>query len=228
MKITVRFFAMLRESAGCASLELELGDEATVADALAKLDRGELAELIERMPVGTAVNREYVKREHRLKEGDELALVPPVSGGAPEYEPLISVSVNDAPLFPERAIEKVRSPRAGAIVTFHGTTRDVPQLEYEAYAEMAVAEIEKIARKVAAAEPIEAICIEHRLGTVPLGERSVVIAVSAVHRPAAFAAASKAIDRIKESVPIWKKEVGGGERSWVAGTPVEGSANDGA
>lgn len=225
MVVTVRLFAMLKECVGCGLLELDLADDATVADALTTLQRrDDLNELIERMPVATAVNREYVQRDHALAAGDELALVPPVSGGAPGSEPSISVALREQPLSFDRAVEHVRSPRAGAIVTFSGTTRDVAELEYEAYKEMAESEIEKIARSIISEEQIEAICIEHRVGVVPLGETSVIVAVSAAHRPAAFAAARAAIDRIKQVVPIWKKEVVEENRSWVAGTPVEGES----
>ena len=112
---------------------------------------------------------------------------------------------------------RVGRPGAGAIVTFQGTTREVERLEYEAYAEMAGERIETILRECVGRHGLEAAAAEHRVGVVPLGEPSVIVAVSAAHRDAAFAGAREAIDRIKAEAPIWKKEVEGGEARWVEG-----------
>jgi MoaE-MoaD fusion protein len=222
MTVTVRLFAMLRERAGRDEIELELGDGSTVADALEALkDSSPLGEALERMPVRAAVNREYVSDDSPLSPGDEVALIPPVSGGAPGAGEGVHARVTGEPLSPQSLSRAVGRPGAGAIVTFQGTTRDVDRLEYEAYAEMAERRIETILRECVDRHGLEAAAAEHRVGTVPLGEPSVVVAVSAAHRDDAFAAAREAIDRIKAVAPIWKQEVevnaGGESRRWAEG-----------
>jgi molybdopterin synthase catalytic subunit len=213
MNVQVRLFAILRERAGRDSLELELADGATVADALDAL-AGEpgLEDVVPRMQLRAAVNREYVADDSPLRAGDEMAVIPPVSGGAD-----VHARVTGDPLSPAAIAELVGRPGAGAIVTFQGTTREVDELEYEAYREMAEEGIAKILRDCVTAHGLEAAAAEHRTGTVPLGESSVVVAVSAAHRDAAFAGAREAIDRIKAEAPIWKQEVDAGERRWVEG-----------
>src|SRR5262245_52825725 len=134
MTVTVRLFAILRERAGRDSIEVELDEGATVAEALERLSaRPELGDLLERMPVRMAVNRDYADTDTTLFSGDELALVPPVSGGGRDQ---VHVRITDAPLSLETLAGIVSRPEAGAIVTFQGTTRDVPRLDYEAYREM--------------------------------------------------------------------------------------------
>jgi MoaE-MoaD fusion protein len=214
MKVRVRLFAVLRERAGSDEVELELSDEATVAEAIAAV--GELpglGEVIGRVPVRMAVNRDYASEETRLASGDELALIPPVSGGAD-----VHARVLDSPLDVAELCRGVGRPAAGAIVSFQGTTRDVDRLDYEAYREMAEERMAKILRECVERHGLEAAAAEHRVGAVPLGEASVAIAVSAVHREEAFAGAREAIDRIKAEAPIWKKEVEGSEERWVEGT----------
>jgi molybdopterin synthase catalytic subunit len=218
MLVNVRLFAMLRERAGTGTVELRIAPGATVADALSALAADpRLAELLARLPVRLAVNRDYAAPETALAPGDELALIPPVSGGAfAEGEPLVRVGPER--LSAERLQAAVADPRAGAIVTFQGVTREVEQLEYEAYAEMATEQIEAILRDCLERHGACAAAAEHRTGTVPLGEPSVIVAVSAPHREQAFAAARDAIDGIKARAPIWKRELRpGGERSWVDG-----------
>jgi MoaE-MoaD fusion protein len=217
MRLTVRLFAILRERAGTDSVEIELADGATAADALAALRKEPGLDLLERLPVRLAVNREYVEPERELASGDELAAIPPVSGGAD-----VHVRVTGEPLAVERIAKMVGRPGAGAIVTFQGTTRGVEQLEYEAYTEMASERIASILRQSVRRHGLEAAAAEHRVGSVPLGEPSVVVAVSAAHREEAFAAAREAIDRIKAEAPIWKKELTAGAGEWVDGeAPVE-------
>jgi MoaE-MoaD fusion protein len=203
VKVSVRLFAGLRERAGRGELELELPEGASVADALAAV--GDLAAGV---PLVMAVNREYAEPTQALSPGDELALIPPVSGGAPH------AVVRDEPLSLDALAERVRDPRAGAVVTFSGTTRDVEFLDYEAYAEMAA---EQMAAIVAAAIERHGLCAaaaEHRVGRVPRGEASVIVAASAPHRGEAFAGAREIIDEIKARAPIWKREEG----EWKAGT----------
>jgi molybdopterin synthase catalytic subunit/molybdopterin converting factor small subunit len=202
---------MLRERAGARQLTIELPEGARVRDALA-----ELGDLAAGLPLVMAVNREYAPEDHVLDPGDELALIPPVSGGSSAA--VVHARVTAEPLSLDAVAERVRDPRAGAVVTFQGVTRDVDRLEYEAYVEMAE---ERIAAIVAEAVERHGLCgaaAEHRVGEVPLSEPSVTVAASAAHRGEAFAGAREIIDRIKAEAPIWKKEIEGGEERWVEGT----------
>ena len=205
MQVRVRLFAGLRERAGADELELELPEGALVGDALERMRA-----LTEGVPVVMAVNREYADPESPLHGGDEVALIPPVSGGAVGT---LHVGIVSESLSLDRLIELVTDPRAGAVVTFLGVTREVPALEYEAYAEMAEPPIADNVRGAIERHGLCAAAAEHRVGTVPLSEASVAIAVSAPHRDAAFAGAREIIDELKARVPIWKKEEG----KWVRG-----------
>jgi len=210
MLVRVRLFAQLRERAGRPELELELPDDARVADALAAV--GDLAD---GLPLVMAVNREYVRADHPLSAADELALVPPVSGGAaPRAAGGTWARITDEPLSLDALVARVRDPRAGAVVTFAGTTRDVSHLDYEAYAEMALPELERIVEAAVAEHGLCAGAAEHRIGRVPLAEASVLVAASAPHRAEAFAGARAMIDTIKAQLPVWKREEG----EWVEGT----------
>jgi molybdopterin converting factor subunit 1 len=227
MVLQVRLFAVLRERAGRESLEIKVAEGATVAEALQALAAASepLAEALEAMPVVMAVNRSYVGTEATLAPGDELALIPPVSGGAEpppkegtEATPRPHVRVTGEPLSADRLNQLVANDHTGAIVTFQGTTRDVERLEYEAYEPMAEEKIAAILADVLARHEVEGAAAEHRTGSVPRGEPSVVVAVAAAHRGPAFAAAREAIDRIKAEAPIWKREVEGERGEWVEGT----------
>jgi MoaE-MoaD fusion protein len=208
VRITVRLFAGLRERAGASERGFDLPDGATVADVWPALDLGE-------EPGGLlyAVNKEYAERSASLAEGDEVAVIPPVSGG--------SFRLSESPLSLDTAVDEVRDERAGAIATFTGTTRiqsrgrTVTHLEYEAYEGMAETEMERIAGELLARHELCAIAIHHRIGRVDIGETSVVIAVSAPHRHAALSACREAIDTLKETVPLWKKEVYEGGEEWI-------------
>jgi MoaE-MoaD fusion protein len=217
MDVTVRLFASLREHAGSGTLQLELGDGATVADAIAELRRGALADLPENAPFVTAVAREYVTSDHALAAGDELALVPPVSGGAPAAVRLADVV--DETIDVEAVRRSVADPATGATVVFMGTTRDVPSLEYEAYVDMAREQIAQLAARVVDEHDCVAVACVHRVGVVPLGDPSVVVAASAAHRAEAFEGARALLDAVKAQAPIWKKEhYEDGDAAWVEGT----------
>jgi MoaE-MoaD fusion protein len=220
MRVQIRLFASLRQRAGTDLLTLDLPDGARVSDAL-----DELRWLTGDLHTVLAVNRDYASAETLLRADDELALIPPVSGGAADST--LHVRISSEALSQDRLVASVSDPRAGAIVTFLGVTRQVPALEYEAYTEMAAAKIREIAAAAAVRHGLCAVAVEHRIGTVPLSEPSVVIAVSAPHRAEAFAGAREIIDTLKAEVPIWKREEG----EWAAGSapmemtrPPDGSA----
>lgn len=224
VNVRVRLFAVLRERAGSDSIEIELADGATVGDALAALaETPPLAETLARLPVRMAVNRTYSGAETPLGPGDELALIPPISGGSePPPRPEPHVRVTAEPLSLDVLSRAVASPAAGAIVSFQGVTREVSRLDYEAYREMAEERIATILRECVERHGLQATAAEHRIGAVALGEPSVIVAVSAAHRGEAFAGAREAIDRIKAEAPIWKREVeGDGSARWVEGTRPE-------
>ena len=198
----MRLFASLREHAGKGTLQLELADGATVADAIAELRGGALRGLPENAPFVTAVAREYVKPDHALVHGDELALVPPVSGGAPDGVRLADVV--DETIDVEAVRRSVADPATGATVVFMGTTREVPSLEYEAYVDMAREQIAQIAERVVREHGCVAVACVHRVGVVALGDPSVVVAASAAHRGEAFEGARALLDEVKAQAPIWK------------------------
>ncbi|HKU58848.1 MAG TPA: molybdenum cofactor biosynthesis protein MoaE [Gaiellaceae bacterium] len=205
MSVRVRLFAGLRERAGWSQREVAA---ATVADVWAELGLGD-------EPDGLlyAVNKEYAARDRTLAAGDEVALIPPVSGGA--------FLLSDEPLSLDKVVDEVRDDNAGAIATFTGTTRiesrgrTVTHLDYEAYEGMAEDVMAEIADALAAKYDLCAIAIHHRTGRVTIGETSVVIAVSAPHRQDALAACKDAIDELKQRVPLWKKEVYEGGEEWI-------------
>jgi molybdopterin synthase catalytic subunit len=206
--VGVKLFAGLRDRAGTARIDLQLPHGATVADVWPALDLGE-------EPPGLlyAVNKRYAETSLALEAGDEVALIPPVSGGA------FRLSADS--LSPEEVIAEVTSDDAGAVATFVGTTRgrsrgrEVVRLEYEAYEGMAEQEMERIAQGLAERYELSGVAIHHRIGTVGVGESSVVIAVAAPHRADALAACRDAIDELKVSVPLWKKEVYVGGEEWI-------------
>jgi molybdopterin synthase catalytic subunit len=222
VRIAVRLFSLLRERAGSDRVELQLEEGATVADALDALRaQPALGELLERLPVQLAVNRDYASPQTRLVANDELALIPPLSGGAGTT---VHVAISERPLSVDSLSAKVADPRAGAIVTFQGVTREVARLDYEAYDEMAYERIAAIVRECAEAHELCAAAAEHRTGAVALGEPSVIVAASSPHREQAFAAAREMIDRIKAEAPIWKVEVEeNGSVRRVAGVPAPGA-----
>jgi MoaE-MoaD fusion protein len=208
VRVVVKLFAALRERAGAGERSIDLAEGARAADVWPALGLGE-------EPAGLlyAINREYAERDQALAEGDEVALIPPVSGGA--------FVVTEEPLLVEAVVAEVADDSAGAVATFTGTVRresrgrTVHHLEYEAYAEMAQSVMVGLATVLKARYDLHEIAIHHRVGRVEIGEASVVIAVSAPHRGDALAACKDAIDALKETVPLWKKEVYEGGEEWI-------------
>ena len=208
MRVSVRLFAGLRERAGVGRLELD--DVERAGDVWARLYLGD-------EPGGLlyAVNREYVERSHELRDGDEVALIPPVSGGDNEFV------ITAEPLEVGRVVAAVERDEAGGIASFVGTVRrssrgrDVQFLEYEAFEEMAEPMLRQLAATLTEKHGLSAVAIHHRIGRVEIGEPSVVIAVSAPHRAAALDACREAIDTLKETIPLWKKEVYAGGEEWI-------------
>jgi molybdopterin synthase catalytic subunit len=206
--VRIRLFAGLRERAGAGALELDVPDGSAVGDVWPLLALGD-------EPAGLlyARNRAYVERTDLLEAGDEVAVIPPVSGG--------DFLLSDRPLSVDAAVAEVRDDAAGAIATFIGTTRarsrerDVVYLEYEAYEGMAEQVMADLAAQLAEHHDLCKVAIHHRTGRVEIGETSVVIAVSAPHRGAALAACREAIDELKVSVPLWKKETYVGGEEWI-------------
>jgi molybdopterin synthase catalytic subunit len=206
--LRIRLFAGLRERAGTGSRELELADGARVADVWPALGLGE-------EPAGLlyAVNKRYADTDAALAPGDEVALIPPVSGG--------DFRLTEEPLSLDAVVREVARDDAGAVATFLGTVRnrsrgrDVLYLEYEAYEGMAEQTMADLARKLGERHDLLAVAMHHRVGRVEIGEPSVAIAVSAAHRAAALAACRDAIDTLKQTVPLWKKEVYEGGEEWI-------------
>ena len=216
MQVTVRLFGSLREATGAKELAVALDAGARVAELFGLLSRDHVAFEQLGAKLRVAVNQDVVGFEHALADGDEVAFLPPVSGGAEPRRCWIS----DQPLDAGAVVSRVLGPDAGGIVTFVGTVRDasrghaIRHLEYEAYPEMAERELEKICAE--AAEQWGArVAIAHRVGHLPIGEIAVVVAAAAKHRAEAFAACRYAIDTLKLRVPIWKKEFAEGGEYWV-------------
>ncbi len=227
MKLSVRLFAALRERAGVEALVLEgLPVGATVGDLKREIERrrpdlGSLAH------VAGVVGTTYAPDAQVLREGDDVSLLPPVSGGAPGEDERLEAGVfelRDAALDPAAAQARVASPAAGAIVLFTGTTRAenrgqrVTRLEYEAFEAMTGPEMERIferCRREAVPDALVRMLVQHRVGTVLVGEPSVVVAAASAHRDAAFRAARFLIDELKRTLPIWKKEVYSDGHHWI-------------
>jgi molybdopterin synthase catalytic subunit/molybdopterin converting factor small subunit len=208
VNVRVRLFAGLRERAGTGSVEIDLPENAVVGDVWAALALGD-------EPEGLlyALNRGYSEKSATLAAGDEVAVIPPVSGG--------DFRLSEQPLSLEAVADAVKTDEAGAIATFVGTTRahsrgrNVQYLEYEAYEGMAEQVMAELASSLKEKHELCEVAIHHRVGRVEIGETSVVIAVSAPHRAAALTACHEAIDELKVTVPLWKKEVYEGGEEWI-------------
>jgi molybdopterin synthase catalytic subunit len=216
VRVEVLYFAVLRERLKSDGEALELTPGATVGQARAALAERHptIAPLLPQ--VRSAVNRQLVGDQHPLADGDELALIPPVAGGAPR-----KIAVLPTPLSLDEVVTCVQAPSQGGIVTFTGTVRrqgqqpNVARLEYEAYVPMAEEVLATIAAEIEREWPGTLVAIHHRTGTLAVGDVAVVIAASAPHRAEAFDACRAAIERLKQRAPIWKKEIGDDGSTWV-------------
>jgi molybdopterin synthase catalytic subunit len=213
LKLTLQFYAVLRERLGFDRADIDVADGCTVGalrSAVAERFPA-VADLLPRVMV--AVNREYGRPEEVIPPCAQVALIPPIAGGA--------TRLSDRPLRLGEVIEAVEWPGAGGLVTFTGTVRNesrgraVEVLEYEAYPEMAEEKLAAVEAEVVSRWPGVRCAVRHRIGALQVGEPAVVIAVAAPHRREAFAACELAIDRLKSTVPLWKKEIGPDGASWV-------------
>jgi molybdopterin synthase catalytic subunit len=215
VKIHVLYFAVFRERLGRDEEDIEIADGATVATAIDVLGaaHADIAKLRGRFRV--AVNHDFAEENQVLRDGDEVALIPPVAGGSRH------VVLSDQPLSLDRCITAVSGPGMGGIVTFTGMVRlhsrgtTIDHLEYEAYAPMAIKVMTHLCDEIEAEVAGAKLAVEHRIGNLAIGEIAVVIAAAAPHRAEAFTACRAMIDRLKDRVPIWKKEIGTGGEEWV-------------
>jgi len=223
--ITIKLFAILKDKAGASELSIP-DTPATVSDLLQQLSREhpEISNILSWGSVLVAVNQEFAKPDALLKDGDEVALMPPVSGGA---EPSRNIRIQTEPFSLDDEIERIKktSTAIGAIVTFLGTTRDISQgkqvakLEFEHYSGMAEKKLREIREKAIQEYGAIDVCIIHRIGTIPVGENIVFIATASGHRDAAFSACRFCIDELKRITPIWKKETTAEGEVWVEAHP---------
>jgi molybdopterin converting factor subunit 1 len=215
MRVLVRLFASYREAAGVGRMDLEL--PATVKDVIKTILKDHPL-VAEGRQIVIARNREYVTPDEPLADGDEVALIPPVSGGAMTIAPIL---VSASPLSVDDALDAVRDPSFGGVVVFLGTVRDksrgkrVTHLEYEAYAEMAESKMREIAQRLETQHAPLRVVMHHRVGDLGIGDIAVIVAAGAPHRDAAFVAARAAIDELKTVVPIWKKEHSDDGAIWI-------------
>lgn len=215
MKIAVRYFAHLRERLRRESDSIELADGSTVGDLLLLLGEREPLVAASRRSLQVAVNMEFMPAKTQLKDGDEVALIPPVAGGS------ALVRLSRQPLQYDEVIAAVSGPGQGGIVLFAGLVRDhndgkqVVRLDYEAYDEMAVRKMAEIAARIESERPGVRVAMVHRVGSLQIGDLAVILAASAPHRGEAFAACRAAIEALKVEVPIWKKEFSPDGEEWL-------------
>lgn len=204
MDVTVRFFAALRETTGLREATVEVNPGSTLGEFLEHLIEAYPGLRRHRDTLLLAVNHEFAELGVSLRSGDEVALMPPVSGGSS-----VRCWIQDGPIDVEALLALVRDTRAGAVVLFLGTVREEPgvgALEYEAYEPMAVKEFERLRATAKEAMGVTEVAIVHRVGHLPAGETSVAVACSAPHRRAAFDACAWAMEELKKIAPVWKTE----------------------
>jgi MoaE-MoaD fusion protein len=219
MKVEVLYFAVLRERTRLDQETVELAAGASVGDARAAIAARHPSVAALMSQVQVAVNRAVAPDGQPLADGDELALLPPVAGGA---TPPPTIRISPEPVTIDGVVEAVAGGDAGAVVTFAGIVRrrghhlpDVVRLEYEAYREMAEAVLREIAEEIEREHLGVRLAIHHRTGSLAVGDTAVAIAAAAMHRAPAFEACRAAIDRLKLRAPIWKKEIGESGEAWV-------------
>jgi MoaE-MoaD fusion protein len=231
MRVQVLYFAHLRERLRTAGEPLDLPPGSTAGDLLDVLGAGREVLRAARGSLRVAVNQEFVALSHVLQDGDEVALIPPVSGGSGDPGGPARAAgagacrLSREPLSLDEVVAAVSGPSQGGVVTFTGAVRGqsrgkrIVRLEYEAYEPMALRTLSALVRSIEEGTPGARVAVVHRLGTLQVGELAVVIAASAPHRAEAFAACRAAIDRLKEEVPIWKKEVAEDGAEWIGERP---------
>lgn len=237
MQVNILFFATIRDLVGQKRLSLELSDETHTIEQVRQ-------ELIDRYPAITdnlkvaqvAINEEFAFNNDEVKDGDEIAFFPPVSGGSDEdTSPPEIFLLPDSPIDHDEIIASITTPKTGAVCLFSGMVRGKTQkdghipeteyLEYEAYEPMALAKMKQVAQEIRARwEKVEGIAIAQRVGRLEVGQNTVLIACSSPHRDdGCFEAARYGIDRLKEIVPVWKKEIGADGEAWIEGDYVPSS-----
>ena len=234
MQVTVRYLGMLKEFAGCDEEPVEVADDASVGELFVALQQ-RIPQLQQfRHAIALAVNYEYSGTEDQLHEGDEVALIPPVSGGAPDESvssegPAMQATEHTAlvrhPIDGAAVTAAIKQTEDGAVVVFDGIVRNQTRgrrtlyLDYMAYEPMALRQMEQLAQQALANHAIRDVWVVHRLGQLQIGESSVYIAVASAHRAAAFEACRWIIDTLKKTVPIWKKEYFEDGAVWADGEP---------
>jgi MoaE-MoaD fusion protein len=230
MRVRVLFFGMLKEMVTKSSDSVELRDGATLGDLLTHYER-QIPQLKEwRASLALAVNQEYVSPDTKLKENDEVAILPPVSGGAPDSaQPTRAerqyATILREPIDTQRTLSSLKRGEDGAALVFEGVVRNQTRgrktlyLDYEAYEAMALRQMESLAAQALRQFQIRDVALVHRLGRLEIGETSVLIAVVSAHRSSAFEACRWLIDTLKRTVPIWKKEYFEDGAVWADGEP---------
>lgn len=220
MAVKILFFASLVDAVGCDEVTLEVQEGTTISSLLETLESAYPGLLAYRRCFRVAVNQEFSQHHEVVPEAAEIALIPPVSGGA---DGKIRVAVTEHPLDPSRVSQEVIRNHCGAVVTFLGTVRELTgeqrteKLEYSAYQAMAEKELRKICEEAVARWSLGGAVVEHRVGTLAPGEIAVAVACSSPHRQGAFEAARFLIDTTKKRVPLWKKEFGPDGSAWIEG-----------
>lgn len=234
MKVKVLFFGQLKEVVGQAEEQVELPAGSSVADLVSHYQQRFPRWADFRPSIAVAVNQEYADSAASLQGGDEVAFLPPVSGGAGDPSTPLGardrVELTRAPINAQEIVARLKAPGDGAVVVFDGIVRqqsggrDTLYLDYEAYEPMALRALRGIVAELRARFSVDGVALVHRLGRLQIGETSILIAVSAPHRAAAFDACRHALERLKRSVPIWKKEYFADGAVWVEGQPLAPAA----
>lgn len=225
MRVRVLFFGMLKDLAGKPADSLDLPEGASVDDLLSHYETRipRLKELL--ASVALAVNQQYAGTDVKLKEGDEVALLPPVSGGTRDSAAHGCAAIVREPIDTPGPLSRLKRGEDGAALVFEGVVRNQTRgrqtlyLDYEAYEDMALREMESLAAQALRQFQIRDVAVVHRLGRLQIGETSVLIAVASAHRAAAFEACRWLIDTLKRTVPIWKKEYFVDGAVWAEGEP---------